>query len=1511
MSMFMPWGKSDKRQKYGVGDEEDPRQTPLLSEDRQGKIQEKPLLAVDGDEEHTFDSKSTGSGEISEQEVQQKDKDCKQKVEEYLNNWETAMCTRLAALDGHDARTRSPDPVWATDGQGRMGQKQLSHPGEVLAARAAAQPHRAAVEHWPEYDQGTYTWRATYSELLRAVQVFTCKVNASTVPLSCNNSIAVLYMERGPESVVAMWGCFYAGVAVTAVDYTYPLERLRFTLEDTVAKVLLLKTAKEASEWIGSANGIDDQPAIVPQHCAVWGMCEILYLCNIPEHVCAVPPAARSDSELCAVIYTSGSTGKPKGVELLLGGFSNYCCIDQHLIDMQPTDRILQTQSLSFVSGFMETFRALIAGATLVVAGSDIANSGEDLFPWMDNAGITFFKCVPSLLRAVLGVEELPAVPRKLRVLLASGEALSQDLVQRIYLGAQANRSPNAPGLVMLNTYGPTELNANCSVSVTKLLDEKTSIGTPYPTYKLYCLDDKNQVSTKGELCVSGFSLAKGYLGRKDATDAAFFEHPELGRLYRTGDLATEAPDGKFYYAGRIGGSAQVKVNGYRVELGEVEQALRKLPEVAEAIVVFVDNQLVAVVKNRPGPMLKVQQMREALFQGGLPPHSQPSRLILVKEVPTTISGKLDRNAAAALVKAETQNHIEIKSAAAPPKCEIERMVRANMAEVLGLSREGLPAWSAVTEDDDFFNLGGSSVTAGKLVSALRRAAPEFGIISVRTLYATSNAADLVEVVKSSAKAKNNKVVPEQTAPTLMQAAPDEVQGKSYPKLFQMCQLVYILVLLTLKAAKVSILWAVCSVGAPVEFVTAPIAAMSGKIAAGVVFLAAAAVLGFTILEFFSVIYLIILKKIVIGRYEEGRYALYGKRHLQHWMVEQTSRMLVSWTYMSPPVLNTSLWILGARVSKDAKLIGVELTQGWDLIEIGDYASICHCFLTPVSYERDAVLFGRVSIGKNAVMRPCCNVVGPAVLEEGAVLDFMSSMYNGKIPAHEVWKGSPARKEDVVPTETQSVEGTPLPFYKYIFFCLKCLTLFVLALLLKIPSVAIFYLCPHLKGLSRWTVIFPLTAAVAVPVETLLSAAMCRLAKGGVKKTGRFNWRSFAALRAEYTMWAFALPMETLNNTSLLCTFMRWAGARLGKEANMAQLKGAIPALVDIGPRCTFANWVHCGLSLFERGNMDLTEFHVGHDTLLGNRCMIPPGAHIPPESVGGVLSVPPTQYVKPNEMPDLNHMEKILYMGNPPIRLREVAHGARPVPTTWQKFRRELADWVVVFVPSVIAVAPKIAWLLVFVNSGFDQAIIDAGEQILACTSVTLLAPLVLFYMAMHLIVPFILAKVARLVRGGPIVPGEHGFWSFYVDRWHLGNKIMTLCVNKELVTPLVNSRWLSRLLHLISDAKVHPTALLNGEGLFRDLDLIRIGPNAVVNEQVVFRTHTFENWTLQFNPVTIEKDAVVGCGSELMPGCVLHEGCDVKHLTFVNKGEEVPKHSQFAGLPGEVVSELFQIDP
>eukprot|EP00746_Dinoflagellata_sp_MGD_P139292 gnl/MRDRNA2_/MRDRNA2_72773_c0_seq1.p1 gnl/MRDRNA2_/MRDRNA2_72773_c0~~gnl/MRDRNA2_/MRDRNA2_72773_c0_seq1.p1 ORF type:complete len:1505 (-),score=298.08 gnl/MRDRNA2_/MRDRNA2_72773_c0_seq1:185-4699(-) len=1504
MSMFMPWGNQEKSQKYGIGDVEDQRRTPLLTEDSltQGKLQGKPLLAVDGDSDSSSDF----------QQIQQQEADSKKQVEKYLDAWEAAMCERLSALEGHDARTRSPDPVWAKDVEGQMGQKCLSHPGEVLAARAAAQPHRNAVEFWPEYDQETYTWRATYSEFLRDVQVFACKVNSSPVPLSCNNSIAVLYMERGPESVIGMWGCFYAGVAVTAVDYTYPLERLRFTLEDTAAKVLLLRTAREASDWIGNANRINDQPPVVPDSCAVWGMRDILD--NYPlDQVWAVPPAKRSDSELCAVIYTSGSTGKPKGVELLLGGFSNYCCIDQHLIDMQPTDRTLQTQSLSFVSGFMETFRPLIAGATLVVAGTDIAHSGEDLFPWMDNAGITFFKCVPSLLRAVLGVEELPAVPRKLRVLLASGEALSQDLVQRIYLGAHANRSANMPGLIMLNTYGPTELNANCSASVTKLLDEKTSIGTPYPTYKLYCLDDKNQVSTKGELCVSGLSLAKGYLGRKEATDAAFFEHPELGRLYRTGDLATKAPDGKFYYAGRIGGSAQIKINGYRVELGEVEQALRKLPEVAETIVVFTDNQLVAVVKNRPGPMLKVQEMREALFQGGLPPHSQPSRLLLVKEVPTTISGKLDRNAAAALVKAETKNNVEAKeakSAAAPPKCEIERVVRTCMAEVLGLNT-GCKAWSAVTEEDDFFTLGGSSVTAGKLVSALRRADAQFSVVSVRTLYANSTAAGLVKIVNEKAKAKVNKVTPQENAPSLMQAVPDEIQGKSYPKMFQMCQLLYILVLVTLKAAKLSMLWAVCSVGAPVEFVTASFAWMSSKIIVGILFLSTAAVVGFTILEFFSVMYLILLKTIVVGKYKEGRFALYGKRHLQHWMVEQTSRMLVMWTYMSPNVLNTALWLLGARVSKDAKLIGVELTHSWDLIEIGKYASVCHCFLTPVSYEKNAVLFGRVSIGENAVLRPCCNVVGPAQVEEGAVLDFMSTLYSGKIPAHEVWKGSPARKEDIVPKEAQSVEGWPLPFYKYILFCLKCTTLFVLALLLKIPSVAIFFMFPDLKGLARWTVIFPVTAVLAVPVETLLSTVICRLAKGGVKKTGRFNWRSFAALRAEFTMWAFAIPMEALNNTSLLCTFMRWAGVRLGKEANMAQLKGAVPALVDIGPRCTFANWVHCGLSLFERGNIDLTEFHVGHDTLLGNRCMIPPGAFIPPESVGGVLSVPPSQYVKQDEMPDLNHMEKIMYMGNPPIRLREVAHGARPVPTTWQKYRREVADWVVVFVPSVIAVAPKIAWLLLFVNSGLDSEIVDKGEQILACTSFSFLTPLVLFYMAAHLIVPFILAKVARMARGGPIVPGEHGFWSFYVDRWHLGNKIMTLCVNKELLTPLANSRWLSRMLRLISDAKVHPTALLNGEGMFRDLDVIQIGPNAVVNEQVVFRTHTFENWTLQFDTVTIEKDAVVGVGSELMPGCILREGCDVKHLTFVNKGEEVPKYSQFAGLPGEVVSEMYQVLP
>eukprot|EP00928_Gymnodinium_smaydae_P018652 TRINITY_DN17109_c0_g1_i1.p1 TRINITY_DN17109_c0_g1~~TRINITY_DN17109_c0_g1_i1.p1 ORF type:complete len:1601 (+),score=182.29 TRINITY_DN17109_c0_g1_i1:43-4803(+) len=1382
-----------------------------------------------------------------------------QHVQRALEKWESDLLRRFSILDGADTRDKSVDTYW----------KDFRHPAQVLAARARAHPKTVAYEHWVEQENSPRK-QATYDEFVGSVQA------VARLLVHDRGAVAVAYMSRGPELAVSMWACFFAGLSVTSVDRSYPWERVRFTLEDTRAAVLLTGTSEDSSE-LESSEGL-----------RVLIVCDILRYPS-PYDICASLPR-RSDDEPCAIIYTSGSTGRPKGVQLSLGGFSNYCCIDQHLVDFRPGERSLLMQSLSFVSGFMETFRPLVAGGSLVIADENIAKAGPDLLYWISKANINIFKCVPTLLRAMIGNETSPSIPPQLRVMIVSGEALEKDLVRRLHGGAAVRRSKSVHPLVVLNTYGPTELNANCTVSLFKPLDEKVTIGWPYPSYKVYCLDEENRPGEIGELCVSGMSLANGYLGKPEATAAVFFEHPDLGRLYRTGDKGKKESTGQFSYIGRIAQCTQVKINGYRVELGEVEHALRKLPAVKEAVAVFVDSKLAAVVAPRDGAALELKALRAEMYKGGLVPHALPSQLVVVCQLPTTISGKLDRGAAAAMVKAD----LEAKATASAEQGsnEVEFEIRVVMASVLNLG-----SWRAVQPDDDFFMIGGTSATAGALVSELRRQRSGFALISVKTIFEHPTPVDLAALVQRDGDPTVALV------PSVQREDSAGVIGVAYPNVVMFCQLVYICLMLALRALRKLSIIAASLYGYSIMSDATKLA----RISAGMVLMPLFAMAAMSSWNYAAACYLVLLKYVVLGRYRAGRYALHGSMHFRHWLIEYTERSLMNWDQVSAFEQKILYRLLGATIGDDTRLSATHIVA-WDLVSIGHQASCCHCKLTPVSYDSVAVTFGKISIHENASLRPRSTAVGPTVVHQGATLDYMSSISNVDIPANERWRGSPAKREG----ESAAIQpdlklGRPILCYGGLLTLLQAATHLGIVAVCLLPVLVIWNFC-ELSIIGRLLFAVSVGSILRVPVESLIAAAACRLACCGVVAQGTYHWNSSAALLAEYAAWCFALPQDALNNTWLLVSFMRLAGARVGERANMAQLRAAVPGLVNIGEECFFANWVHAGFPLFERGVMELHSFCAGKESLFGNRSLIPPGSRVPPRSIGGVLSVPPSWVVQAPDLEEPTSGDQCaLYLGNPPISLEDRKRVALPISTSMQHFCRNVADVVVVILPQVLHRIPMLAWALVVITcamrAGLDVNRTGFRLALISSTPYWLLAATIPLLVVFQLAGAFMLATVARIVRGWRIAPGQHEYWSSYVDCWHVNNKILSVCVYPDLLEPFSSTRWVNYMVSLISSAQIASSALILGCGTWREMDLVRIGERVVVNEAVVFRTHTFENWMLQFGVVTVRDGAVVGCNAELMTGSVLEFDCEVCVNTIVNKGEEVPAGACFAGLPGAVV--------
>jgi acyl carrier protein len=405
---------------------------------------------------------------------------------------------------------------------------------------------------------------------------------------------------------------------------------------------------------------------------------------------------------------------------------------------LDGTDRVLQKTPFGFDVSVWEIFWPLLAGATLVVARPGGHRDGDYLVRLIKTAKITTLHFVPSMLQVFLETEGASEC-NSLRRVMCSGEALSLSLQRRFFerLGSELN-----------NLYGPTE----ASVDVTYWRCDRSQqtgtvpIGRPIGNTQLYVLDRHlNPVppGVPGELHIGGLPLARGYLNRADLTSERFIPSPfgdaAGARLYKTGDLVRSRPDGNIEFIGRT--DRQVKLRGLRVELGEIEAALERHPGVRQGHVITRGNagdgqSLVCYVVAAPGQTPSARELRTYL-KSQLPAYMVPAAFIFLSAVPTTPSGKVDHSALSAL---ELQESEDEHDAPAADYTATERDLAGVWAEVLARKRVGI--------DDNFFDLGGDSLLATRVISRLRA---RFQVeIQVRHLFEAPVLSALAKVIESS-----------------------------------------------------------------------------------------------------------------------------------------------------------------------------------------------------------------------------------------------------------------------------------------------------------------------------------------------------------------------------------------------------------------------------------------------------------------------------------------------------------------------------------------------------------------------------------------------------------------------------------------------------------------------------------------------------------------------------------------------------------------------------------------
>jgi len=513
--------------------------------------------------------------------------------------------------------------------------------------------------------------------------------------------VVAIVAERSAAFVSMVLGVLRAGAAFLPLEPTTPPDRGRRMCVTAAVPTMLVQPGHEAyarrivTDWPPGRP-----PAILTADPAAASV-------HDPQ-----PPVVREPDGLAYVIFTSGSTGVPKGAMVTDAGMANHLAAKRLDMGLGPDDAVGLTAPLSFDISVWQTLAPLTVGGRVAVAPTELSEPSA-LVAWVARHGVTVLEVVPSYLAVIL--DELTVQPRlraglaTLRLLIATGEALPSALARRWH--------ECCPTVPIMNAYGPTECSDDVTHHVVTAADwaagDWAPIGREIINTGLYVVDPSSAVvpdDTEGELLVGGAGVGRGYLGDPIATALAFVPDHLSGRpgarLYRTGDRVRRAADGTLSYLGRR--DRQVKVRGHRIELGEVEGQLLRVPGVAAAACVVTAGQLRAFVTLRGGTEPGAAERILAELRTLVPPHLVPQRLTELDRMPTNAAGKVDLRALADWPAAEPGPGGEGATEPADPVAQAAALVAA----VLGVGRVG--------PEEDFFAVGGDSLQAMKVVAAAR-----------------------------------------------------------------------------------------------------------------------------------------------------------------------------------------------------------------------------------------------------------------------------------------------------------------------------------------------------------------------------------------------------------------------------------------------------------------------------------------------------------------------------------------------------------------------------------------------------------------------------------------------------------------------------------------------------------------------------------------------------------------------------------------------------------------------
>jgi non-ribosomal peptide synthetase-like protein len=1258
---------------------------------------------------------------------------------------------------------------------------------DIFTGVVAEHPDAPAVDSGQEM--------LTYSELGEAASALAEQL--AELGIGPGDKVGVRIRSGSTDLYVAIIGILVAGAAYVPVDADDPDERARVVFEEAAAVAVVGNDLVISTTAVGQGR----------------------------SPIESMQPTASDDAW---VIFTSGSTGKPKGVAVTHRNAAAFVDAESQMFLLDdpigPGDRVMAGLSVAFDASCEEMWLAWAYGACLVPAPRSLVRSGVDVGPWLVANEITIVSTVPTLVSLWP-----PSSLERVRLLIMGGEACPPELASRL----------QREGREVWNTYGPTEATV---VACGAMLDgsDPVRIGLPLAGWDLAVVDAQGHPVAEGEsgeLIIGGVGLARYLDPDKDAEKYA--PMPTLGweRAYRSGDVVRNDPAG-LVFAGRA--DDQIKLGGRRIELGEIDEQLLRVPGVVSAAAAVRSTQ--AGNKLLVG-YLTVDATYDAAHARDLLRERMPAalvpRLAVVDELPTRTSGKVDRDALPWPLPSSTE-------AVAPAELgETARWVAGLWAEIIGAEVTG--------PGDDFFDFGGGSLTAAQVVSRLRERAPE---TTVGDLYAHPTVGDLAAWLDEASAASTMVLTDRKVRPISTRTQVAQLLALVPLRALAGMRWVAWLVLgstvghLALPWLPTFPLWLVAVLA--VVFLSAP-----GRMALGA-----------------------LLARLVLRGVEPGSHPRGGKIHLRLWLAGRIQDELAA------AALSGAVWfrwyarLLGATIGEGVDLHALPPVTGW--LDVGPGASIePEVDLLGHWIDGDLVHVGPIRIGAHArigtrsTLSPGADVGSRAEVAPG-------SHVMGTVTAGEFWSGSPAERQAEA-RGPWSREEAPAPAGWLVGYGVLALLIASLPGLATLVGAAVLY--PAVSGADglgdavgaalAW---LPLAALAGFVALALFVLGLTRLLALAVAP-GHYPVRSAAGVAIWGTVrlldeardWLFPI-----YSSALTPTWLRLLGARIGEgvEASTVLL---IPKLVRVNDHAFLADDTMIGSYELGGGWIRVERVKVGKRAFVGNSGMLAPGRRVPKRSLVAVLSAAPQRGVAKAGQS---------YIGSPPRKLRRIADeqdSSRTYdPPTRLKVLRSLVELcrvVALWCGVALHVAVGVTLLALLELSPW-LGIVLAGPVLIVGSHVAAGVTL-----------------IAKWLLVGRHRAGEHELWTSFVWRNELADTFTEMLAAPWFAritagTPALNV-WLRLMGSKVGDGVWCDTYWLP------ESDLVELGDGSTVNHGCVVQTHLFHDRVLSLDKVVLEPGATLGPNSVILPASRVGKNATVGPVSLVMRGEGVPSRTRWIGNP------------